>query len=88
LRLLLEDEQLMPVKRIGNKFEVRISEVVQIDSVNLCAEVHTTCLLVRNRHRAPGRFIGMWEDVLLFLRRDTNSYILLLSDCGSDDHGS
>jgi hypothetical protein len=43
---------------------------------------------MRNGNRAPGGFLRMGKAVLLFLWRETNSDILLLSDCGSDDHNS
>ena len=58
LRLLLEDEQLVPVQRIADNLEVGIGEVVEVNAVDESAEASLIGMLYGNNSAVRGTCLG------------------------------
>lgn len=59
--LLLEDQHLVFVQRVGNEFEIRVGQFVQVDAVDFGAEVDFAVYWVLERHDSSVGALGMRE---------------------------
>lgn len=85
LWLLLEHQQFPFVQSFGNKREVCICKVVQVDAVDFCAEVYLAAFRVVDGDNASCRFIGVREIENRLLCFEMQIFRFLSYDC-CDDH--